>query len=252
MKARSILMSAPMVNALLDGRKTQTRRMVKEWRYGIDFVGGVGDDFNDPTNWGVETEAGWIWLASDSMSGAFQLRNPYGYAGDLLWVRETAAWIGEEYWIYRATDEAWAQKEIIDTGVLDKIAWKPSIHMPRHASRLTLELTNVRVERLQDISEEDAVAEGFQETCISWWQGFRRHEDGSRGMIECGDGTGEPPEDLENAEVQRYVQSASHKFKEYFHSLNKMQTINANPWVWVLSFNVHQVNVDEFLRRKAA
>lgn len=125
MKERPILFSAPMVRAIVAGTKTQTRRIVKP---------GVLED-------------GWpIAYAAE--------RCPYGAPGDRLWVRETWAKAGEvgDDIEYRADNP-------------DPLGarWRPSIHMPRWASRLLLEVTAVRVERLQDISEDDACAEGVQE-----------------------------------------------------------------------------------------
>jgi len=110
---KPIIFSAEMVRAIIDGRKTQTRRVVKgNPRY---------------------------------------INPPYG-SGDILWVRETWAY-GQPYW-YKATDE----KNLVSNG---SIKWRPSIHMPRAAARLFLRVTGVRVERLHDISDADAHAEGM-------------------------------------------------------------------------------------------
>lgn len=121
MTERPILFSGPMVRAILDGRKTQTRRVAK--------------DRDKPCK--------------------------YGIAGDRLWVRETwqsAAAMGvchasDDYFVYRATDPDWETCE--------GWQWRPSIFMPRKASRITLEITDVRAERLQDITNKDARAEGL-------------------------------------------------------------------------------------------
>lgn len=138
MKERPILFSAPMVRALLDGRKTQTRRVVK------------------PQPTATREEAIRTYGKGGTFileAGFFGVRCPYGQLGDRLWVRETwGACAGSP--VYRADDNATCP---------DGGRWKPSIHMPRWASRITLEVTGVRVERLQDISEEDAIAEGVPE-----------------------------------------------------------------------------------------
>ena len=156
-KERPILFSGPMVKAILSGKKTMTRRVVnpqpvfdgKFWRlYG----------------------AGWS-AGADSVpcvqGHSLATRNPYGQVGDRLWVRETFApipadrpagyftnrdLIGKNYW-YRATDSmpTWGGKW-----------WKPSIFMPKEASRITLEITSISIERLQEITGEDAIAEGFE------------------------------------------------------------------------------------------
>ena len=130
-KERPILFSAPMVRAILEGRKTVTRRAVK-----FPFIDrAVGCEL------------------SGNEIGPEEIRNncPYGVAGQRLWVRETHADIGCRL-TYRAD---------LDDGAHCKVAkWTPAIHMFRKHSRILLEITDVRVERLQDISEDQAKAEG--------------------------------------------------------------------------------------------
>ena len=129
MKERPILFSAPMVRAILVGTKTQTRRVVKLGPSGRAHFGGRNWHLGDP----------------DVIKAC-----PYGQLGDRLWVRE--AWMPVEHDSqpvrYRASNPSYAGK------------WRPSIHMPRWASRILLEIGSVRVERLLDISEADAEAEG--------------------------------------------------------------------------------------------
>jgi hypothetical protein len=150
-KERPILFGAPMVRAILDGSKTQTRRVVK--RHGdMEF------DPQDP-------HYGPYWLpyaAGDAEGEQAKVRCPYGKPGDRLWVRET--WAYEQGGtgcpddtgiLYRATDPGWDDEE---TG----LRWRPSIYMPRRASRILLEITDIRVQRLQEISEGDARAEGCE------------------------------------------------------------------------------------------
>jgi len=160
MKERPIIFNADMVRAVLDGRKTQTRRAVKF-------------PFRDK-NFGCE-------LSGSELAGEVSARNyrncPFGAVGDRLWVRE--AWqvihdypdehgnIDERryarsipkkrgnYW-HPVYAEAWGGED----RETRSFPWRPSIHMPRWASRITLEITGIRVERLQDISEQDAAAEG--------------------------------------------------------------------------------------------
>lgn len=124
MKERPILFSAPMVRALLAGTKTQTRRALNE-RHLWHFIEGQGD----------------LGIC------------PYGQPGDRLWVREACMSDPDRFTIYRAD---WERYNVCDT-----MRWRPSIHMPRWASRLTLTVTAVRVERLQEISCADAIAEGI-------------------------------------------------------------------------------------------
>ena len=153
MKERPILFSAPMVRALLDGSKTQTRRVFKlprgcSWyeALGGEAKGEIQDD-NGPAWWHVEEQS-----------------CPYGQPGDRLWVRETWAMDDEDgALMYRADVGSGNEADDWERNRLDgvpRFKWKPSIHMPRTACRITLEITSVRVERLQDISRGDAMAEG--------------------------------------------------------------------------------------------
>lgn len=171
MKERPILFSPPMVAAILNEQKWQTRRIVK----------------NQPANDQIPVD---------------DLRCPYGQPGDRLWVRETWAatdndGLGITY-LYKADGD--------DTGN-PAIRWQPSIFMPRTASRLTLELTSVRVERLQDISASDCRAEGLRpddELSLLWRDNIRD------------------------------------KYRILWNSLNAKRGYgwDVNPWVWVLAFEV--------------
>jgi hypothetical protein len=210
MIARPILMSAPMIRALLEGRKTQTRRIAKHpSRYAqIEFLGGGGKDspdWNDPQCWGYADEDG-IYYTLTGKPGDDICPCPFGRAGGLLWVREAHA-VWDDGVVYRASNPE-----------CDGITrWVPSIHMPRWASRLTLELTDVRVERLQDISEADAVKEGFAE--------------------------GKPV---------KYFETATDQFRRLWESINGEGSWHENPWVWVLAFKVHKCNVDALMEERAA
>lgn len=140
-KERGILFSDEMVRAILDGRKTQTRRPVKPQPLGIGTMNAAGQ-YCQPDREGV-------------MPGGWRIESPFGSPGDLLWVRE--AFCGGQHgtpYLYRAS---WQQN--------DFMRWRPSIHMPRWASRITLEVKAVRVERVQEISSRDAWAEGFRCSC---------------------------------------------------------------------------------------
>jgi len=165
---RPILMSAPMVRAILEGRKTMTRRIVK------------------PPKW------------SDAEHAGVDYPCPYGCAGDRLWVRET--WLPGGNISYLATSPG-------DGSV--KFHWKPSIHMPRRASRITLEVTGVLVERVQEISEADAKAEGCEAT-------------------NCG---------MDGAEGPGF--SYRQTFRSLWDSINAKRGYgwDVNPHVWVVAFN---------------
>jgi hypothetical protein len=177
MKERPILFKGEMVKAILDGTKTQTRRVVKESvlaRYNqIDAAHQGWDDF--AAAWNAYARAPDDELTADAqvLKAKLLALCPYGKPGDHLWVRETWAETvyvdgdraGEHEIVYRADapDFQWVDG---DGGVdyredgCPRSSWRPSIHMPRKVSRITLEVTGVRVERVQEISIDDAIEEG--------------------------------------------------------------------------------------------
>lgn len=155
MKERPIIFSAPMVRAILDGRKTQTRRVVKP-----------NPDLGFPEKWCDKLKT------VDRFAGDYRKYCPYGVPGDRLWVRETfyddiqpegrlTSHTDEDFenLYYRADGECCDQIPECQCADVGKPKWRPSIYMPRWASRITLEVTGVRVERLMEITEEDAKAE---------------------------------------------------------------------------------------------
>lgn len=194
MKERPILFSGPMVRALLDGSKTQTRRVCKPAQfYSLSAVVEVPDPL----------ERGQVYNGSHfgDEDGEVQFACPYGGRGDRLWVRETWAPNGpnpSEGALYRAD---------FPEGPLS-IKFKPSIHMPRWASRITLEVVSVRVERLQAISEADAMAEGSR----SWAQ----EQD-------------TPVKDIPAGETRLI-------FRQLWEQINGSDSWDANPWVWAVEF----------------
>ncbi|WP_445612255.1 hypothetical protein ACUN4K_02055 [Hafnia alvei] len=222
-KERGMIFNSEMVRAILSGQKTQTRRPVKFPHIDRDAMCDLS---------GNE-------LAGELLAGNYR-NSPFGAVGDRIWVRETWAALGNEDgcsidWnenlvkeggaagarIYRASCE---QKEG-DYGlwsIPDDAEWKPhtdnmkyegtwvpSIHMPRWASRILLEITNVRVERLNDISEEDAIAEGCQRK--KSWSGL----DGCIGQVGY---------------------TAKESFSELWCSIYGDESWESNPWVWCISF----------------
>ena len=221
-RERPILFSAPMVRAILAGTKTQTRRAVNPQPIPATTVVGTfhhpdDDDGRGPRFWSGGPDPmnpGHSYIQPD-----WAIPCPYGQPGDRLWVRET--------WRHTASslDEARAITEDITSGtavdwratyidqcikelgfsrkdaeLLDSIErWRPSIYMPRWASRITLEVTGVRVERLQDISEADARAEGISRSeCPDW--------------------------------------HATTDYRALWESINGPGSWEANPWVWVVEF----------------
>lgn len=242
MKARPILFSGPMVRALLDGRKCQTRRAIKPQPV-------IDGGWEGPPGWAL------FWKENEDGLSPEELARlcPYGQPGDLLWVRETfsTGWnlnphtdkpIDEDsegrpvpiHAFYRATEPE-NFRWLGDYGNLtENIPWKPSIHMPRWASRLTLELTEVRVERLQDISEADAIAEG----CNAGWLGDALPDTPiGGGFTISSPGT---------------YASAAGQYQILWNSINGPDSWDADPWVWVLGFRGHQQNVDTLLKSMQA
>jgi hypothetical protein len=144
MKERPILFSGDMVRSILDGRKTQTRRPVKPHHLrGSEEPGQV------------------LNILGRGLLKEASLLCPLGQPGDRLWVRETWTKTQYEKPVYRADSrdrDGWVWPSVASdpNGVL----WKPSIHMPRWASRITLEIVRVSIERVQDITEEGAIKEG--------------------------------------------------------------------------------------------
>ncbi|MGP1682855.1 MAG: hypothetical protein ACTS8S_11070, partial [Giesbergeria sp.] len=160
MKERPILFTAPMVRALLDGSKTQTRRVIKDQSIGERFS-HMTEDGRAHLEWlGTPCCGTGVW---DVPEYSAQVACPYGGIGDRLWVRETFRGC-RAYEVQGYPPKDWGNKPIwfeadgAPPGRPDQWASRsrPSIHMPRWASRITLEVTGVRVERLQNISEADA------------------------------------------------------------------------------------------------
>lgn len=201
-RARPILFSTPMVQAILEGRKTQTRRGVK---FPKDFVGGNAIFDNQP--FGLKYE-------STDFLGCLKRLFPKWQIGDVLWVRET--WTLSELNIkYRADGEF--NQEDYELGVVNK--WKPSIFMPREAARIFLKVTNIRVERLQDITEEDAVNEGISFNSNSIQSGYG--VSGSTVHV-----------------------SAISAFKALWQKINGVESWDENPWLWVIEFETCERPLD--------
>ncbi|HBR1654982.1 TPA: morphogenetic protein [Klebsiella pneumoniae] len=202
MTERGMIFNAEMVRAILDGRKTQTRRPVKfpvhDKNLGCELAGNE--------------------LAGELSAGNY-LNSAFGKPGDRIWVRETFCPVddtqyGGEKWVdYRATPRYEASHPAgWDSAPNDAEAlkWRPSIHMPRWASRILLEITGVRVERLNSISQEDAQAEGLELT-------------GWRPTYSDPDSGGE-------------VMTPYDNFAQLWESIYGEESWKANPWVWVIEF----------------
>ncbi|MFN7110280.1 MAG: hypothetical protein ACK4M2_01490 [Brevundimonas sp.] len=222
-KERPILFSGPMVRALLDGRKTQTRRVVKkapheEHDWSAVIVRGEAC-FVQRANVGTPNETCHFMYGQEGDRPS--IRCPYGAPGDRLWVKET--WglndtiYGGDQPIPKARPEDLPTEGLVffatesDTEIRNELRWRPSIHMPRWASRLTLEITEVRAERLHDISEADAMAEGAAPCANGVWFDSKPEFAGAdaRGAYYC-----------------------------LWEHINGAGSWAANPWVWAVSFNL--------------
>ncbi|EMO59725.1 hypothetical protein LEP1GSC161_0285 [Leptospira santarosai str. CBC1416] len=213
-KERPILFSREMVEAILHGNKTQTRRIVKYPAIRNKFPMHIRDDI---WGWGTKPRDGNQACRSEDV-----FKCPYGNQVDQLWVRETFGitkninnienWPDRPHrrinentvYIYKA-DGYWNWCDE-DGETSSKSFWKPSIHMPRIASRITLEINNVRVEKLNEISASDAEAEGIQ---------FMR--------------------DIPDADE---MLSPTQLFEVLWESINGPDSWKLNPWVWVIEFSV--------------
>lgn len=194
-KERSILFSGEMVKALMEGKKTQTRRVInlpkERGAWEATTVGGDGSRFSNGT---LAPEMPVLWNTTTGTC----LGCPLGGVGRRLWVRETFACERRDAIVYKA-----------DLSAKDQSLWKwrSSIYMPRWASRITLEITEVRVQRVQEISEKDCKAEGI-------------------------------PISLEGTVVQEFGMG-QRLYRNLWNSLNgKKAPWDSNPWVWVLNFRV--------------
>lgn len=231
LKERPILFSGEMVRAILEGRKTQTRRIVKNLKAYPDR---------------------WVWktdkYSTMTLPVGEALGSPFGKPGDRLWVRETWGWftpnwdgiewvpdrpyrrirelkVGKGYadgnLIWRADGEfTWAKEDSME----EVTCWHPSIHMPRKASRIDLEITNVRVERLQDISEDDAVDEG-----VSFESGW---EEPLGEGYTCGSGYLNYQSENDAYEFG----TAKESFRSLWNKINGATSWEHNPWVWAIEF----------------
>lgn len=226
MKERPILFSGAMVRALLDGSKTQTRRVCKSQPYsnghgwdGSDIM--CHNDYLPPSAMLMDYREDGTTYTTSNMEG-WDFCCPYGQPGDQLWVRESFMDLhgtGVEHHDDSGRRQRYAFAADSPPGSYGDEArkgyglrWKPSIHMPREVSRIQLEVVSVRVERLQSISEADAKAEG----CLaSGWMPSYSNPDNA-GCDES--------------------KSAVDEYADLWESINGAGSWAANPWVWVVEF----------------
>lgn len=223
MKERPMIFNAEMVRAILDGRKTQTRRIVKGVPESHNFHGWVMSS----TCAKDEGKACWAVGKSPLLNQPIRMHCPFGDVGDRIWVRETfqgplipedelSEFLGANpdkfespaYCEYAA--DGGPRPEYVDADDNTRHGWRPAIYMPRWASRITLEITGVRVERLNSISQEDVQAEGMELT-------------GWRPTYSDPDSGGE-------------VWTPYDNFAQLWESIYGEESWQANPWVWVIDF----------------
>lgn len=201
MNERGMIFNAEMVNAILSGRKTQTRRIIKDCTVG-----------RDPISKFIQIGKKFIGCYPEDVPELIRECCPYGVPGDRIWVRETfrvhSRATDVATLVYRASvRNSWTeQTHRVPVAVCNKPAtpekWTPSIHMPRWASRILLEITDVRVERLRDLSEEDAKSEGITPSAGGVLPGWEYRIN----------------------------------FRDLWMDIYGTDNWEANPWVWVIEF----------------
>jgi hypothetical protein len=195
MKERPIIFSTPMVKAILAGRKTQTRRILKR---STEFKGPYNPAYVESH----KDHKGWARIC------------PYGSPGDRLWVRETWGHTGHGVWKVSDARMASLNGKVVYRADDDTPGgWFPSIHMPREFARIFLKVTDVRVERLRDISEYDAKAEAPPEPTVR----KTRHQIAQSGTSNVGSGVRDD-------------------FRHLWESINGAGSWDKNPWVYALTF----------------
>ncbi|MDO9227133.1 MAG: hypothetical protein Q8M09_12390 [Pseudomonadota bacterium] len=197
MTERPILFSAPMVRAIFSGMKSQTRRVMKP-RPEDGAIVTVGE---------IGTSRGAAYVRGPRSGGLTdRIPCPYGSPGDQLWVRETWGVYYDEYVSDCLHEPTWYRADYTpeqESTMAMPERWRPSIHMPRARSRITLEIVGVRVERLQDISEADAIAEGVTPSIVGGYLDHLQYRAG---------------------------------YQTLWESINGAGSWDANPWVWVIEF----------------
>ena len=218
MKEKPILYKDIMVKAILAGNKTQTRR-----EKGLEDINENPDDFVFFKSGISDSGKKMILLKDTKGKIAVYSNSPYGWIGDRLWVREAfkdtddIGFVPDENtprYLYKADDYMNEWK-----------GWTPSIHMPRKASRITLEIVDIRIERLTDISEQDAIAEGIEI--------FDNTEDGTFDLTN--------PDSYiarDYLDNDRYASTdnAARSFLSLWQKINGIGSYIKNPWVWVIVF----------------
>jgi hypothetical protein len=228
-KLRPMLFSTPMVQGILNERKTQTRRIIKIQ----PDDNGIFYMENPPIGWEENYKEEWKpWIYDTEQGERVGINCPYGKVGDILWVREAWNYAGDtDFYFYKAGSNYHLPSDMENIPDESKYKYRPSIHMPKMACRIYLEIISLRVERLQTISNKDAIAEGIEFDHISiryydyirecWWQYM---DDG---------------EDLESEQLSGKVPfpfKPTHSYETLWEKINGRTSWALNPWVWVVEF----------------
>jgi hypothetical protein len=205
-KYRPILFSTPMVQAVDENRKKQTRRTK-----GLEKISLLATEVVKSDQW--KSQGDWVarfkFKGEEKYEATNIIKCPYGDVGDVLWVRESYS---HNYFSHN--DHAYkADWDNPDPDIVPEPKWKPSIHMPKEACRIFLKITNIRVERLQDISEEDSKLEGIH---------YKYDE-------EIG-------YTYKHYLKEKFGPSPIHSFQTLWESINGKESWDSNPWVWVIEF----------------
>jgi hypothetical protein len=226
-RERPIIFSASMVRAILNGTKTQTRRTVQpqpaEWLHPMPCPSTTPEGWQGPLDHS-------LWAHEGDEHDGESRRCPYGQPGDRLWVRETFAIVPRTaYRCSEGVQQTLRPDDDHDAAIYREgwtrsrggFRWRPSIHMPRWASRIELKVTGIRVERLQDISEADCIAEGIERGV--GFPGWYRYP---------------LPGDAPGLSTAGKVPTAYPRlaYRALWASINGPGAWDANPWVWVVEF----------------
>jgi hypothetical protein len=249
MKFRPILFSTPMVQAILNGTKKQTRRIVKP-HPNFDTAWKNKGGFELPD---IDVSGDLLGLSIADNSGLKGVGccvpnvKVKAHKDDIFWVRETFCEAGnfasdqfvnseviafktQEAFFYEDNTPYWGlTRKKLDTEYWnwDKLKWKPSIFMPKDVCRIFLKITNVRVERLQDISEEESVLEGIE----NFWQDDSKTVNAYRNYLAT-------KKELEKDSWAHVAEDAIDSFKSLWQSINGVDNWYENPYVWVYEFEL--------------
>lgn len=219
MKHIPMLYSTTMVQALIANRKTKTRRTKA-----LEEVNKRANDWVTPLQMPCTSDGKWVFTAEHGEAQQLRIKCPYGKVGDVIWVRETFCPTGSDEYLNKETNKPFFYLADVEQEYLPSVnasmadygwKWKPNLHMPKLACRIFLEIVSVKVERLQDITEEDAIAEGVEQIADYGTTGYKLYTQPDAAFSDI---------------------DAKWSFESLWQSINGEQSWNDNPWVWVIEF----------------